>query len=130
MPASLTMERIGREVYAVTDGLIQLAEAGRAETVREEPRAKARANRCLVPVGGRSQRAAGQGWGDAYPAVRDLASALGALPKEEVIEAEGGGYCPAADQAQRAGGHRMATGAVAFGDATGPPPLLIPNSID
>ena len=41
VPAALTMERIGREVYAVTDGLIQLAEAGLAETVREENRAKA-----------------------------------------------------------------------------------------
>ena len=29
---TLSMERIGREVYAVTDGLIQLAEAGREET--------------------------------------------------------------------------------------------------
>ena len=29
---TLTMERIGREVYAVTDGLIRLAEAGREET--------------------------------------------------------------------------------------------------
>ena len=34
--ASLTMERISREVYAVTDGLIQLAETGLAETGREE----------------------------------------------------------------------------------------------
>ena len=101
--AALTMERIGREVYAVTDGLIQLAEAGRAETVREEPRAKGRASDCVVPVGGRSQRAAGQGWGDA-PAVRDLHRPWG-VPKAAVIEAEGGGYCPAADQAQRAGGH-------------------------
>ena len=41
VPAALTMERIGREVYAVTDGLIQLAETGLAETVREENRAKA-----------------------------------------------------------------------------------------
>ena len=29
---TLSMERIGREVYAVTDGLIRLAEAGREET--------------------------------------------------------------------------------------------------
>ena len=53
--ASLTMERIGREVYAVTDGLIQLAEAGRAETVREEPRAKAvRPIAWSLSVGGRN----------------------------------------------------------------------------
>ena len=32
MSDTLTMERIGREVYAVTDGLIRLAEAGREET--------------------------------------------------------------------------------------------------
>ena len=55
VPASLTMERIGREVYAVTDGLIQLAEAGRAETVREEPRAKAvRPIAWSLSVGGRN----------------------------------------------------------------------------
>ena len=53
--ASLTMERIGREVYAVTDGLIQLAEAGRAEAGREEPRAKAvRPIAWSLSVGGRN----------------------------------------------------------------------------
>ena len=47
--ASLTMERIGREVYAVTDGLIQLAEAG-----REGTRAKAvRPTALSLSVGGR-----------------------------------------------------------------------------
>ena len=50
VPASLTMERIGREVYAVTDGLIQLAEAGRAGT-----RAKAvRPIALSLSVGGRT----------------------------------------------------------------------------
>ena len=49
VPASLTMERIGREVYAVTDGLIQLAEAGKQET-----RAKAvRPIAWSLSVGGR-----------------------------------------------------------------------------
>ena len=50
VPASLTMERIGREVYAVTDGLIQLAEAG-----REGTRAKAvRPIALSLSVGGRT----------------------------------------------------------------------------
>ena len=48
--ASLSMERIGREVYAVTDGLIQLAEAG-----REGTRAKAvRPIALSLSVGGRT----------------------------------------------------------------------------
>ena len=47
---TLSMERIGREVYAVTDGLIQLAEAG-----REETRAKAvRPIEWSLSVGGRN----------------------------------------------------------------------------
>ena len=49
VPAALTMERIGREVYAVTDGLIQLAEAG-----KQEIRAKAvRPIAWSLSVGGR-----------------------------------------------------------------------------
>ena len=52
--ASLTMERIAREVYAVTDGLIQLAETGLAETGREETQAKAvRPIELSLSVGGR-----------------------------------------------------------------------------
>ena len=48
--APLTMERISREVYAVTDGLIQLAETG-----REETRAKAvRPIELSLSVGGRT----------------------------------------------------------------------------
>ena len=55
VPASLTMERIGREVYAATDGLIQLAETGLAETGREETRAKAvRPIALSLSVGGRT----------------------------------------------------------------------------
>ena len=47
---TLSMECIGREVYAVTDGLIQLAEAG-----REETRAKAvRPMELALSVGGRN----------------------------------------------------------------------------
>ena len=54
VPASLTMERIGREVYAVTDGLIQLAETGLAETGREDTQAKAvRPIELSLSVGGR-----------------------------------------------------------------------------
>ena len=92
VPASLTMERIGREVYAVTDGLIQLAEAGRAETVREEPRAKAVRSDCLVPVGGRSQRAAGQGLGRCACG-SGLASALG-RPESSGYRSRGWGLLP------------------------------------
>ena len=52
--ASLTMERISREVYAVTDGLIQLAETGLAETGREDTQAKAvRPIELALSVGGR-----------------------------------------------------------------------------
>ena len=50
---SLSMERIGREVYAVTDGLIRLAEAG-----REGDQGKGRGANRIVPVGGRPQRPA------------------------------------------------------------------------
>ena len=55
VPASLTMERISREVYAVTDDLIQLAEA-----VREESCETAARPTRTVPVGGRAQRPASQ----------------------------------------------------------------------
>ena len=50
VPASLTMERISREVHAVTDGLIQLAEA-----VREESgETAARPTALSLSVGGRN----------------------------------------------------------------------------
>ena len=49
-PAALTMERIGREVYAVTDGLIQLAEAGRGESGETSARPIA----LSLSVGGRN----------------------------------------------------------------------------